>query len=339
MKIPPAQVDRFLQTPDPAVRAILIYGPDAGLVSERAELLASRLVPDKKDPFAVSLLTGASLKDQSALLFDEACSLALSGGRRLVRLQQAIEVNTTALSAFLHDPPPSDSVVLIEAGDLEKRSKLRALCEGTTSHVVAIPCYVEDESARARTISDVLRGAKLQAAPEVVRYLAAVLPPDRLAMRQELDKLLLYTEGKKIVGVEDIGAVISDAGGAEVDDLVQAVASGHKQQAARLLDRLFEEQVSPIALLRAVQRHLMRLQLARAHHDNGLSAEAAIKKLSPPVFWKQVAPMSAQIQRWTKDRLVLRLNQLTEAEAAMKRSGTPEEALCRQLILHITARA
>ena len=33
-------VARFLKSPDPACRAVLVYGPDAGLVSERASALA-----------------------------------------------------------------------------------------------------------------------------------------------------------------------------------------------------------------------------------------------------------------------------------------------------------
>ena len=36
MKIQPARAEAFIAKPDPTIRAVLFYGPDAGLVRERA---------------------------------------------------------------------------------------------------------------------------------------------------------------------------------------------------------------------------------------------------------------------------------------------------------------
>lgn len=339
MKLSAGQISGFLQKPPSSVRAVLFYGPDAGLVRERAEQMAGRLVSDKSDPFAVTTLTGDGLKDDPARLYDEAASMALGGGRRLVRVQQALDSNAAALSRFLDDPPPGDSLILLEAGDLEKRSKLRALCEGETPLAAAIPCYVEDAAARQRTVAGMLEAENLTIGREALRFLCDILPPDRLALRSEVEKLAMYALGKGSVTIEDVRAVIADAGGAEIDDLVQAALNGDVANAARLLDHLFAEQTSPVAIFRALQRHLMRLQLARAYMDErGLGASEAIKKLSPPVFWKMVEPMTRQLHRWTAPRIQARLDQLLEAEAAVKRTGTPDIALCAQLVTMIAAK-
>ncbi len=66
MKWSAAQASAFLQKPDPAVRVVLIYGPDAGLVSERSETLAKKTVPDLSNPFQVAVLTGAMVSGRSA---------------------------------------------------------------------------------------------------------------------------------------------------------------------------------------------------------------------------------------------------------------------------------
>jgi len=39
MKLAAGRVEGFLRRPDPEIRAVLLYGPDAGLVRERAEAL------------------------------------------------------------------------------------------------------------------------------------------------------------------------------------------------------------------------------------------------------------------------------------------------------------
>ena len=86
MKLTAARINSFLQKPDAAARAVLIYGPDAGLVRERADELAKKIVPDFNDPFRVSILTGSMVADDPARLMDEMAAQALGGGRRLVRV-------------------------------------------------------------------------------------------------------------------------------------------------------------------------------------------------------------------------------------------------------------
>src|SRR3954466_15813867 len=51
-------VDIFLKAPDPARPIILLYGPDAGLVRERADALAASAVDDPSDPFSLVRLAG-----------------------------------------------------------------------------------------------------------------------------------------------------------------------------------------------------------------------------------------------------------------------------------------
>jgi DNA polymerase-3 subunit delta len=187
MKLPPARINTFLEKPDASVRVVLIYGPDAGLVRERADILAKKTVPDLHDPFRVASLTGAMIAEDPARLIDEMAAQALGGGRRLVRLQQAVEGLAAPLAALVADLPPSDSFLLIEAGDLDKRSKLRGLCESENDTVAAIPCYVEEGAAKQRVVADILQAEGLRASRDVLAFLCDVLPPDRIATRSELE--------------------------------------------------------------------------------------------------------------------------------------------------------
>ena len=336
MKLTASQTSSFLAKPDPAVAVILLYGPDAGLVHERAEALARQTVDDLQDPFRVALLTGAMLVESTSRLSDEMGAQAWGGGRRLVRVQHAAESMASSLSGYLASKPDTYNLLLIEAGDLDKRSKLRSACENDPK-AVAIACYVEEGAARQKIVNDILKAEKLDIPRDVLLYLCDILPPDRLAMRSELDKLALYAHGKKSISMEDVLATIHDAGAAELDDLIFAVASGDSRQAGVLLDRLFAEQTSVVALLRAAQRHFMRLQWARSQMDNGLSAGDAVKKLQPPVFWKHADAMSAQLRRWPPARIERALHRLFETEAAVKRTGTPDIAVCSQLLLSMSA--
>jgi DNA polymerase-3 subunit delta len=337
MKLTAGQITGFLQKPDPAARVVLVYGPDAGLVSECAEQLAKTIVPDLADPFRVAVLSNSTLSDDPARLADEMAAQALGGGRRLVRITSATDAIVAALNSLFEHMPPGDSFLLIEAGELEKRSKLRVLCEGGDKTAYALACYAEEGAARHRVISDILQNLGMRTARDALVFLSEVLPPDRIAMRSELEKLALYAGKQSEIKMEDVLAIVQDAGAAEIDDLIYAVGSGETRRAQILLERLFGEQTSPVAILRAAQRHFLRLQWARGEMERGASAGEAVKKLQPPVFWKYTETMSAQLRRWPSNKIERALDRLYDAEAAVKRTGTPDTALCAQLLIQMAA--
>ena len=63
MKVAAGRIDAFLRAPDNAARAILVYGPDTGLVRERADILAKTVVADISDPFLVAELIPSQLRE------------------------------------------------------------------------------------------------------------------------------------------------------------------------------------------------------------------------------------------------------------------------------------
>ena len=128
MKVAPRDLGRFLKTAEASVAAVLFYGPDQGLVRERAIELITRLAGDVRDPFRVAELTPAQLKEDPVRLADEAAALSLTGGRRVLRLREAGDGLTQALSELLAETTPAAFLVL-EAGELGPRSSLRGLFE------------------------------------------------------------------------------------------------------------------------------------------------------------------------------------------------------------------
>ena len=76
MLVPPRNADAFAKAPPPGTRAVLVFGPDLGLVRERVEMLMRAIVDDLSDPFRVSVILGPDLKSDPARLADEAMAPA-----------------------------------------------------------------------------------------------------------------------------------------------------------------------------------------------------------------------------------------------------------------------
>ena len=78
MKITGARIQSFLRQPGSEIAAVLLFGPDQGLVRERARALAMSVVEDLGDPFRVVEMTGQALKADPARLIDEAAAAAVA---------------------------------------------------------------------------------------------------------------------------------------------------------------------------------------------------------------------------------------------------------------------
>src|SRR3569833_1522899 len=81
------EIDSYLARPDPARPIILLYGPDAGLVRERADALIASAIDKHDDPITMDKLVGDELAAEPSRLVDEAMTVPLFGGRRAFRIR------------------------------------------------------------------------------------------------------------------------------------------------------------------------------------------------------------------------------------------------------------
>ena len=339
MKIAPRDADAFLKSPDPAVSAVLVYGPDTGLVSERVVALVKGAAGDLADPFRVADFTARELIDDPARLADEAASLSLTGGRRAVRLREADDNIAPLFRDFLGDALTGDTLIVVEAGDLPARSALRKAFEKAKTGA-ALACYRDDARNLGAVIRDTLRELGHQATPDALAYLSAHLGGDRQLSRRELEKLALY-KGRESGPIElaDAQACVGDSAALSLDDLAFAVAGGAAAEAERALVRSLQEGVHAVGALRAVMRHFQRLHLVAGLVAGGLALDDAVKRLRPPLFWKLAPAFRAQVTAWPLRSLARTLGRLLDAEADCKRSGAPEATICSRALLEITVNA
>lgn len=340
MKLAPRQVAAFLRKPNPEVRAVLVYGPDTGLVSERTQVLLGTVVDDLKDPFQVADLGAGSLLGDEARLVDEAASLPLGGGGRAVRVSAAGDAHREVFEAFL-EVAPAEALVVVEAGDLPARSRLRRLFE-KADNAAALPCYPDTPEALRDLVQQTLKEAGLGVTPEAMGYLVENLGGDRLVSRSELQKLVLYKgaggNGAE-VDLEDAVACVGDSAALSLEDLAFSVAGGDQAALDRALGRSLAEGASPVAVLRAAARHLQRLHLASGLRDGGADVDSALKRLRPPVFFKRVGAFKGQLRHWNTERIARALDILIEAERDCKTTGMPAEALCGRALMRIAQAA
>ncbi|MBL1146956.1 MAG: DNA polymerase III subunit delta [Pseudomonadota bacterium] len=339
MKIQTRDIDRFVQKPDPGCRAFLVYGPDEGLVRERAAILGKHVVEDLSDPFNVIDLPGTVVEEDPARLADELAAMSMMGGRRLIRIRDGAEKAAAMIEDALKTVHAAgnggDNVLVIEAGDLKPAAKLRSLFEKMKDGA-AIPCYVDDAGNLSRILAQDFSAQGLQIDRDALMSLSAKLVGDRALARSMVEKIITYIgpDGGTVT-LDDVLACTEDSSLLYIDDMTRAAFAGDAVTAGQMLERLFQEGTHAVGILRGLQNHCKRLLFVKALVAAGENQTGAMKKLRPPVFFKAEKAFTAHLNIWAPADLKMLLEQLTDTEAACKTTGAMDTTITDRLVFRI----
>ncbi|MEO8668773.1 MAG: DNA polymerase III subunit delta [Bauldia sp.] len=336
--VKPANAERLLAAPDPAIRVILLYGPDDGLVAERASGFVKAVTGASDDPFSHVRLEAAELADDPARLADEAHAVPLFGGRRAITVRLSGSRSILPALEPILEAPPIDSWIVVTAGELKKTAPLRKLCE-SSPRAAAIPCYADSAKDLDRIIDEETKRAGLAISGDARTMLRGLLGSDRLASRSEVLKLCLYAADKGSIDVDDVAAIIGDAAAFEVDEAIDALALGDADGFDRTWRRLVASGTPGFVICGAAQRHFTQLHQARAALDNGRSAEAAIAAMRPPVFFQRKARVERQVTMWPLARIERTLEHLDRAMIDSRLRGTISDDVIGEALTLVTAMA
>lgn len=334
-----ADVERYLSRPDPQKRIVLLYGPDAGLVIERANALCKATGVDLSDAFSTIRIDADEAAQDRGRLAGEAGTVGMFGGDRLIRVSGTTRRNLAEAIKLLIEQPPSDAWVIIEAGELDNRSALRKMVE-TADCAIALPCYQDNDAALARLIGEEITDHGLSLDRDAAAYLRSHLGSDRMASRNELRKLALYCEGQGSVTVDDINAVVSDASAFSADDVIDAAGRGDITGLEENFGRVLEEGLSADMLLVFALRHFQLLHEVRSTMEaRGQAVQAAIAAMRPQPHFSRRDSFTRTLSAFSADSMRQQLQRLETAAFEARRNPALAASIAGTALLAVALTA
>ena len=324
-------IDAFLARPDAGRPIILLYGPDAGLVRERADALMASAVDDPNDPFSLVKLDGDELAAEPSRLVDEAMTVPLFGGRRAIRVRAGSRSFASGVDT-LADMPLKDCRIVIEAGELRPESPLRKACERAKT-AVAIACYPDTERDLAKLIDDELRVSDLRIAPDARAVLTALLGGDRQASRNELRKLALYSHGKGEVTLDDVMTVVSDASELKLDPIVDGAFAGKPDVVESEFVKAMVAGTYPGVIIMAAQRQAAWLHKSSLAVAEGTPTSVLLESGYPRVHFSRKANVEIALRNFSPVKLVAIIEQLATAAFDMRKQTALASAIAQRTLL------
>jgi DNA polymerase-3 subunit delta len=235
----------------------------------------------------------------------------------------------TAYKSFadcLGNIPESTVLVLIDGRIKSNNPLLKQL--SAKAKVRSFPLLKNDKLRQWIREGVAKQGASIS--PEAVDLLAKLVGGNLWIMSSEINKLALFTSGRRIE-VEDIRALVSSAQEANVFAMVDAILDFKAGVAEQLLEQLLQIGASPAYLLVMLSRQVRLIVQARELRRLGKS-EAEIQNklgLTADFAWRRTLE---QAQRYPLARLREVYNELLETDLAIK-TGQYEGGLALNLLI------
>ena len=325
-------IERFLTNPPSGGKTILIFGPDTGLVSERASQLVANASEGDADPFNLVKIDASEIVSDPNRLIDEALTVPLFGGRRIIWIKDAGGKNLNLAVTRLLKLEDNPSLIVIEAGDLKKGTSLRKLFE-SDKKAIALPCYTDTGRDIDQLIDQEVKNTSLTISREARMALHSLLGADRLASRGELKKLCLYALGKERIESQDVETIIGDASALEMSELIDAAALGDLDKLDHGLERLEAQGSNASVIAGQTLKHFQWLHRMRSELDRGKQASTIVDSQRPPVFFKRKAAITKQIQLWATNDLSKAMSRLHQTTKTARLNAGLSAAILSETLL------
>jgi DNA polymerase-3 subunit delta len=321
VSVAPRDAASFVRSGHARYPIVLLHGQDAGLVAERAEQIALQFAAHERAN--ILRMDGDEIAVDAGRLADEAYAITMFGGRRAIRVRAGARSFLPALQS-LASQPPTDTIIVIEAGELRKTNPLRTYVEKAAT-AAALACYAEDARDVVVFAEEMASERSVELSAGAKQAIGSALGADRRRSRSELEKLFLYCHGQTRIDVDDVENILTDASSVTTDSVIDAAFLGEIGSVDEEARRNFADGLDPAVLLGLTLRHALLLRDLLEQLDNQ-TVSALVSSPRSGIHFRRQRAVAGQLGRWTQSRLDRAIRAIGDAVLICRREPRLAEA-------------
>jgi len=331
LKITPAQLAKMHGKFD-ALSGVLLYGSDVGLIHERASSIVRSACGLRDDPFRLCILP----REQHARLLEESMAQSLTRGRRVIRVADATDALFASLKRIA--AVAATALIVLEAPGLAGKSKLKTFAESDPNWA-AVSCYPISGTAFQAEMKRVLALDQIDVTNDAALFVMSEMAEDQLLRRADLETLALYTGPSSTLTLKGAQDCFGPSLDSNLDDAFHPAMAGHVGTTDRSVANLLGGEASGPGILASLSHHLIRVLRARRLVEGGLSQDAAMRTLAPPVFFQRQTMFAEELRLWSAAELLIALRRVRDADIACKRAASTDVIIAAYLLTSLAQQA
>ena len=286
----------------------LFYGENQGRVEECSALT----IKSVKNKFEKVSLIYFSTDDLKKGIFEnfffDSLNEDIFGSKKVLIVSLQDQKASKEIIDTLKKNISSSLILIIKCSQLKKNSALRNFFENSKDHLT-IPCYEETENDKKNIVRKIFNSENLNISEDEIKKISAMLSNQKLEIENELNKLIIYLKTSK-KNLRDSLNIVSKNLTESINRLVFLLVSRDKENFLMEFFKSKEIQNDPIRLINYLSDHLLKILEVKTKVNSGQDKNYAIKRIRPPIFFKDIPEFSRQIDLWSENEIYVFLRKL-----------------------------
>lgn len=213
-----------------------------------------------------------------------------------------------------------DIKIILIAGVLEKKSKLRSIFE-KEKKLIIIPFYKDDIKSLSEIAKTFFKKRKILVSQETINIISQKSTGDRKNLKNELEKIENFLGVKKKLEIDDVLKLTNLAENYSINDLVNNCLAKNKKNTLRIInENIFslEDCIIIIRTMLIASKRLLRLLKNKQKTSN---LDQLLTSHKPPIFWKEKPIIKEQVQNWNEETVKELIYKINDTELIIKQNS------------------
>lgn len=309
----------------------LLCGEEAYLRNQYKKRLKDALLQDG-DPMNVSVYEGKDISPRAVI--DMAETLPFFADRRIILIENSgfFKKTVDELADYMAVIPQSTYFIFLET-EIDKRSRMY---KEVKKHGRIVEFGIQKEDTLMKWVLGMLKNEGKTLNRETMQVFLGKTGSDMQTIRNELEKLFAYTQGRDVITTEDVEQVCVTQTTNKIFDMVNAIAEGNQKKALELYEDLLSLKEPPMRILFLIARQFHQLYLVKLLGEEGMpNAEIARQAGIVPFAVKKY---QAQAKSFSKEQLRAAVEECVASEEAVKTGAMGDRLSVELLIMKYSKR-
>ena len=293
-------------------KIILFYGKNDGLKNETIKKLInnkiSKTTYDERDILA----------DTNQFL-DKILNRSLFDSTEVILIKRASDKIFNLLKEIT-SKNIGDLIIIINADNLEKKSKLRSFFEKSKKEI-CVAFYPDSDQTLIKLASSFLKQKNIKISYSNINLLVNKCMGDRASLVNELNKIYAYTRSGNKITSEKILKLSNLFEDYDISELVDNCLAKNKDKIIKILNEnnfSSEDSISIIKIFLYKSKKILNLI---NQYENNDDIDLTISSAKPPIFWKDKDITKQQIYKWKSRDIKRLIYKLCEIEFLVKKNN------------------
>ena len=304
----------------------LFYGPNTGLIEETINKIFKPIFTnniinyDEADllnnihSFKEMIFNKSFFDDEKFIIINRASNKILD------LIQELIESQV------------NDLKMIIKAGPLEKKSKLRSYFEKNKLTVITA-FYEENYQSLLLMIKKIFKEKQIVVSNEIISLIIERSKGNRISINNEIEKISSYYEKNNKIDLKDVLKITNLAENYGISELVDQSLSKNKKKTINILNENNLNTEENILIIRTFLNKLKRLKILKIEYQKSKNIEQVLSAARPPIFWKDKDIVKQQLNIWSLSEIKFLICKVNKLELTIKKNNQISDQILNNFIL------